>query len=272
MLRPERREVPDWFVHIENGDLGRLRELVDSKGLSDLNSSVVTPKWDGGITVLGRAILMGNVDMVTLLVKKGADVEKTCATHEEHKHFSPQNKFSPLGAAISVASPEIVFVLLNEGASVTKACFNDVWTPLEYAASKFASRLDVVTKHFSPADQEKRKAEQAKLEVDLMRIVGHLLDFRADVNTPSKAGDNNVLGLAVFKGHVELVQALLKKGASVSDVCFTNTAKTHQYTPLGLAAALKFSDVADVLKKAGASPEQEFKFAGKMTTPRAMGF
>lgn len=264
--------MPDWFIHIENGDLGRLVQLVESRQLTDLNASITTPKWDGGLTVLGRAVLIGNLEMVSYLLKKGADVDRVCAVHEEHKHFSPKNKFTPLGAAISIAHPEIVYALLNEGASIKDPCFNDTWLPLEFAASKLASRVDLVLKHYSPEDQIKKKAEQIKLDQQMMIIIGHLLSFRADVNVTSLAGGHTLLGAAVFKGQLALVQELIKKGANVNAVCFSTTSKSHEYTPLGLAAALKFSDIGEVLIKAGASRDQEFKFAEKMTTPRAMGF
>jgi hypothetical protein len=79
-----------------------------------------------------------------------------------------------------------------------------------------------------------------------------------------------MLGAAIFKGHAPLVSMLLKKGANVSAVCFSTKSQSHKYTPLGLAVGLKFKDIADMLVGAGASLDQEFLFAHKMTTPRAL--
>ncbi len=265
-MKPERKIVPQWFICIENGDLEGLSRLIEFKELADLDASITTEKWDGGLTVLGRAALIGNVAMVEMLIKRGAEVDKVCATHSEKKFYSPGNKFTPLGAAISICNSDMVQVMLNEGASAKRVCFNDAWTPLEYALSKLSSRLDGTLKHYTEEAQAEKKKKAEEEDAALLRIIELLLSGGAVYDEVSKLGRHTPLGTVVMKGQLPTLRVLIKKGARLEKVCLVTTGGTHEYTPLGLAVALRHDDVAEVLRNAGAQ-DVPFKFGGKMVRP-----
>jgi ankyrin repeat protein len=265
-LKPDRKVVPQWFICIESGDLEGLTRLVDFKELADVDASITTEKWDGGLTVLGRAALMGNCAMVELLIKRGADPDKVCATHSEKKFYSPGNKFTPIGAAISICNADMVGVMLNEGASAKRVCFNDAWTPMEYALSKLSSRLDGTLQHYTEEAQAEKKKKTEVDDKELLSIIELLLSNGAVYDEESKLGRHTPVGTAVMKGQLPTLRVLLKKGARVEKVCLVTTGGTHEYTPLGLAVVLRFDDVAEMLRAAGAQ-DTPFKFGGNMVRP-----
>ncbi len=266
-LKPERKVVPAWFLRIESNDLDGLIDLIAAGELPDLNTWIRTDKWDGGITVLGRAALMCNTAIVDMLLSRGAEVDKTCATHTGKQYYSPANKFTALGAAICYGNADLARLLLSRGASVKRLCFNDAYTPLQYAVACLSSRLDTSRLHFTPEAQQEMETERQRMDTELARIVRDLLAGGAEITSDTHPGRHSLLGLAVIKGHANIASLLIEHGADVSSICFTTTTGSHAYTPLGLAVSLRFADVADALRAAGAKDDQLFKFGGKMIKP-----
>lgn len=189
------------------------------------------------------------------------------ADHTGKKYYSSFNKFTGLGCAISIMNPEIVEAMIKHGAYVNESCMNDAWNSLYYTISKMSSKMDYTVPHYSKQEQEEMKVEFEKKDRDGLKIIEILLKAGADIHAKSPQGEYNALGFAISKGLTDVVKLLLKEGkADVEKVCFSPNAKTHQYTPLGLATAYKFDDIAAVLKSSGAK-ETPFLFNGKKVAP-----
>lgn len=269
LLLPERQEVPVWFIEIEKNSLSGLTAALDEGAA--VSERVVTAKWnEQGISVLGRAVLMDNdavgPDMIALLAARGAQLDEVCCAHREVPFYSPRNVFTPLGLAISLCSLPLVRALLHHGASVQRACFNE-WLPLDYALSKLSSRVDRSRQHFSPEWQAEEAARNAKNDAALLAIIEELISFGCPVDYASPHGRHSPLGFAVIKGNIPVVRCLARRAAPLNAVCFTTPSGSHAYTPVALATALRFSDLAQALVDLGAQPDAAFRFNHQSITP-----
>jgi ankyrin repeat protein len=201
------RDVTDYVIQAaKNGDLDTLRTLLP-KGMpadspESLGSAAVyaavsenrfeTAKWllENGadlkrpdpksITPLRYAIRLGNREMVSLLIKHGAD-----PNHMPEKTTSGGDD-TPLIEAIEKGDPRMVTTLLEAGADIdAKGSFGR--TPLENACGKNA--------------------------VAIMEL---LIRKGADVNARVKEQNGTVLMSAAANNRVDAAKLLLARGANVN--------------------------------------------------------
>ncbi len=67
-MRPLKTKLDRFIAHAEDGDLGKLRAMLDK------DPTLVNKKWEYGWTVLHRASVFGHTDIMRLLIERGADV------------------------------------------------------------------------------------------------------------------------------------------------------------------------------------------------------
>lgn len=229
--------APDWYLFIEQGNITGLEQMLEGKEMT-ASSAVKTSKWDVILTAFGYAILKGQHKMVKMLLNHGANLVDVCAHHAELSALSPLNQFTPMGCAISSACPDIVATLLECNPSLALLpCFNDKWIPLEYAVSKHSSRI-------IPHDP----TEQDEAMVEIVRM---LISKSANPTKESKCGRFTPLGMVVQKGSIKLLRAVLpavSKEAATTKVCFVTSSK-KEYTPLALARAHGYDDIAKELQQ-----------------------
>lgn len=155
----------------ESGDVELARQLID--GGADLN------KQERFGAALHRALAGRHVDVVALLVARGADVNVT-------------NRLlgTPLHVAAGTGNEAMVLLLLDRGAGLTVARSSDGYAPLHVAA-----------------------------EAGRTQVVRLLLDHGADVNllTHGRIGAPP-LHLAELRGRTEVAQMLRKGGATAPSV------------------------------------------------------
>lgn len=133
----------------------------------------------GGLSYLDVAIIKGNLDIVKLLVTKGAGINDTT---------NNSMGVSPLMQAVAYQNYPVCEYLVSKGADVN---FN----------MKLGSVLTLA-------------AETGNIEICKL-----LISKKADVNYKSPDGQTTALMIASFKGHSEVVKLLLGvKGLKINDI------------------------------------------------------
>lgn len=209
-------------------------------------------------TPLYTAALYGHIDIVRTLLGHGANINKETAT----------SAYTPLLAASIEGDINLVKLLLDSGADFNKADFDDA-TPLYTAALK--GHIEIVRllirrgANIDTTEGDGATPLYIAAEKGHVEIVEMLLTAGADKDKTTKdktfwihfgAGadkDNDEINrstplyIAVKKGHVTIVNALLLKGAD------KDKANGQGLTPLHAAAEIGNLDVVNALLKNGAA-------------------
>ncbi|KAL3313749.1 Ankyrin repeat domain-containing protein 17 [Cichlidogyrus casuarinus] len=192
-------------------------------------------------TPLHAAVLANQKEVVCLLLDHGADIEAT----------PERSKDTPLSMACHNGRIEIVRELLARGANKEHRNLSD-YTPLSLAAS--SGKVDVI-ECLLQHGAEINSRSGSKLGISPLMLAsmnGHanavkkLLDHGSDINAHIETNRNTALTLACFQGRHEVVELLVKRGAN-----FEHRAKSG-LTPLMEAASGDYVEVGRILVYAGA--------------------
>ena len=194
----------------------------------------INAKNKDGETALMLASSEGHLEIVKLLIEKGADVN---VKNEDGK--------TALTLASRYGHLEVVKYLVENGADVNSK-ENDGDTALYYA--KTEEIKEVLRK------AEEKSANSGKDTLNSKQLVNAVLDGNfekvqlllkkgVDINSKDEDGDTALM-IASSEGHLEIVKLLLlRKGADV------NIKNNDGKTALDLA---KTKEIKDLLRKAGA--------------------
>lgn len=187
--------------------------------------------YERGMTPLHAAARSGNLQIVELLMKAGADKNALC-----------QRGCSALHYAAAVGNIQIMKLLLglNENTNFISIRREDNTSENE------AFSLEVATQ-INRKDKEQLTPLHFAAERGHLHVVEFLLSMGSDPHISAFGWDTGTpLHYAARAGHAQVVQALLDAGAKVD-------ARTRsRSTPLHYAAERDFPHVVDILIKAGA--------------------
>ncbi|CAL1283118.1 unnamed protein product [Larinioides sclopetarius] len=216
----------------KKGDSESLRKYIDEKNLS-------------GNTALHLAVIKGHLDIVEVLLNKGADVKSTF-----------DNSSHPLHLAAVSGNVDIVKCLLKHGAAVN--CVNNFGeTPLHKAAAFNASEvIDFLLKngadieshdnaHFTPL-----LVAVAEGHVDAIKV---LLKSNAKIKVLDNM-ERSVVFWASQENHPKSLKTLLEHEQSVTLV---NGCDHYDNSPLHIAALKGYSDVTEILLESDAELEKK---------------
>eukprot|EP00095_Tigriopus_kingsejongensis_P010708 maker-scaffold179_size282488-snap-gene-1.25 protein:Tk10708 transcript:maker-scaffold179_size282488-snap-gene-1.25-mRNA-1 annotation:"ankyrin repeat and kh domain-containing protein 1" len=253
-----------------SGAFGPAGQGGGSSPILDLNSETDS----NHDTALTLACAGGHEDLVTLLLRRGADIE-----HRDKKGFTPlilaataghdkvveilllhsaaieaqseRTKDTPLSLACSGGRYEVVEILLSRNANKEHRNVSD-YTPLSLGASGgYVEIIKLLLSHGA----EINSRTGSKLGISPLMLAamnGHtaavklLLDMGSDINAQIETNRNTALTLACFQGRHEVVSLLLDRKANVE-----HRAKTG-LTPLMEAASGGYVVVGRVLLDKGA--------------------
>jgi len=218
---------------IEAAQSGNTAAILDllKKGL-DVNAR----DDQDGRTILMHAAWFGHIDVMRILIDKGADV-----------NAKNKNGATALILAADKGNAEIVSFLIDKGADFNSKDGNG--TALMLAANKGNAEFvrflidkgaDVNAKDSLGYTALMKAAGRG--HANIMRI---LLDKGADVNTRTNDG-YAALTHAAGSGHTDIVRALIDKGADVNSKSSTGD------TALIRASKYGHPDVVNILRNAGA--------------------
>lgn len=215
-----------FFEAVQNGDFAKIKNLI---GKVDMNAQNAE-----GNTALNIAISTKNLEMVKLLIEKGADV------NQQTKHEYAPSKFridTPLLNAVENSTPQIVEYLLQKGANPNVTNEMDE-SPIYLAYENF--------------DLENIKS-----------LVKYGAYINYQVHTPLRAGANDITILmkAAASGKVDRVKELLALGANpflknsegksaIALVSDKQNAYQGDVSPAGLAKKRDLREIYQLLKSA----------------------
>jgi ankyrin repeat protein len=174
------------------------------------------------ISAMGDAILMGDVEMIRLLLHKGANAN-TCVAYNGLKLPKPKKGYiprvTPLLAAIDMHNLPIVKLLVENGADI------------DYKRKIGISRTPL-----------QRAAETGKFD-----IVRYLVDCKAQIDTVPMRSGATALQLASMNGYVGIATFLIEHGAAPN----YPPAKGDGRTAFEAAAEWARIDMMSMLMRAG---------------------
>ena len=210
-----------------DGVIARVQEELD-KGV-DVNT-----EDEFGFTPLHFAAWVGHKEIVELLIENGSDVNAKIVS-------GPIQGSTPLDLATLFNQSEIAALLRKHGGKTKKE--------LE-AAEPVAETV----KPEPPTAEAPDISIHYAAEVGNIEAVKQHLAAGTEVN--AKASGWTPLAVAAHRGHKEVAELLITKGADV------NAKDNNGGTPLDVAIQLKRTEIADLLRKHGGKTKKELEAAG----------
>lgn len=193
-----------------------------------------------GETPLMWAVKEGMVDMATLLINRGANLEK----------LEPGSFMTALLLSIQHRQPDTALLLIDSGADVNIKNIAGT-TPIIWAASN--GYYDVVERLIDAGanmdfrqDSFGNTALMRAIEHDYTHVSQLLIERGADLHIQNFQGATALIW-AAGRGYIGLIRLLIEKG---SDLDAEDDTKC---TPLMCAVGRGFVNIVDVLIKAGAN-------------------
>ena len=189
-------------------------------------------------TALHKAVSRGNIDIVRLLLGKGASIEALNFEDDTPLHLAAWNGHTG-----------VVELLLERGASIGPIS-DDKHTPLHYAVSN--GHIGTVELLLSKGASTEVIDKDSRTPLHLAVSNGHigtvklLLGKGASVETLNFE-DDTPLHLAAWNGHTGVVELLLERGASIDPI------NDEKHTPLHLAVSNGHIRIVELLLESGAS-------------------
>lgn len=217
-------ELPDLHKHAALGDLPRV------KGLIDQGVNLFELEGEMGASVLHKAAVSNNPQLITYLVEQGAFVDLQ----------APTNNMTPLHDAVLYRKPLNVEALLKAGA---RTDLKSVWGPTAYEFAKSLELKEVIAmfeKHF-----QKRALPQVVLDLHKGIIEGDgatvlsLLKAGVSVEARNAAGNTPLIEAARNQQH-EIAKILIEFDADPNATGLTMRANAgHKAAYRGDAAMLE---------------------------------
>lgn len=231
----------DYRAEFDNSTLITAVEMGDNAMVSLLvkKGADINEESQYKFTPLMRAIFIGNKEMTTLLISLGADIEKKNSRNE-----------TPLITALLMEKNEIAALLLDKGASVhVKNSYNLSPLALAYATGdiELAERIKDLGAVPGKSGLEAQIILASAIRYNWIDMTLSLLDENIDVNENINGG-YTYLHVAADNNATETMKILLKKGADSDPV------SADGVTPLMMALENEHLAAAKLLLSEGASP------------------
>ncbi|XP_071572549.1 uncharacterized protein [Temnothorax nylanderi] len=205
----------------------------DTIGFLIKHKANVNTRAINGFTPLHTAIVEGHKGIVNLLIKNKAQIDA--------KDFADN---TPLHIAVQAGDKEIVEILAANGANVNVK--NDNMTPLLSAIKcNYREIVEVLIASGANVNAEGIKCLSLPVLAGYSDIVEILLEKTyVDMKDPANA---DLLHWAAGRGHTDVVNALIARGADVDAITYDNL------TPLCFAAQEGYEEIVEILIAGGAN-------------------
>ncbi len=250
MIEYERKPMPPLHRAVRDGDIVEVERLIDEGArINEVFSQIFRGSRN---TPLSYAVFRGKVEIVKLLIEKGADINKDC----------------PLYFAVQYHDMEIVNILLEAGAlpDGPKRRVHGL-RPMEYAAREGdIEMINILLEHNATINDDIAiEAAQSGDVETIKRFLKEGISFTEDVRVAWNATDGSLefvlfletIGVDFIEDDYIMVQAvrgenlpvvkyLINKGANI------NAEDPGGNTLLGIARNRNYEEMIDLLVEHGA--------------------
>ncbi|XHG04997.1 hypothetical protein AWENTII_008249 [Aspergillus wentii] len=267
---------------IENGNVHRLRDLLQQAGAVEIRFDYVFPNAAGastGVTPLVLAAFSDDIQAVDEILRHKARVNAGTANYnltalhmaclcghlriverlvKQHANIEikTNDRESPLNVAAQFGHQSVCDFLIKAGGKIESA-ENDGRTPLLFAsANQHVEVAELLIRKGANVNVQSKASQSTSLHHwarrGNRRMVSLLLENRAKIDTPD-ATHCTALHIAAWNEHAETVSLLLDKKASLKKV------DEDGWTPLHYASRAGNLEVTTLLLEKGASVKTETK-------------
>jgi ankyrin repeat protein len=252
VFEPSAFAAPDKEDLLYLRNLYRATEKSDNQSLRKLMSSARKKKvsLDDQALLLGVLIERGNLEGLTIASRAGTDMNQILLGEREGERLG----LTPLNFAISLPKPEaVVNHLIRLGADVNRTSNDDMPPILSAVSVREYGVLDILLSNKANPNATDKVFGFTALMIVVAREKDHtksalitrkLIDYGANVNGQVFTGHTPLM-LAAQAGNADAALLLLQAGA---DITYIND---HGETALSLAKKFNFTEISDMLEKAG---------------------
>ncbi|KAL3105510.1 hypothetical protein niasHT_026944 [Heterodera trifolii] len=235
------QRTSQFFDLIRQGNIDRLRALIDSLSADELNTllQMNDPQRNQQFFALLTAIMKGHTEIAALLLEKGADVHQTAVRQVNHVNIG----VTPLWVAVSLLQLEMCHVLIAHGANVDLGSDASL-TPLLLACGQGSTEIVTLLVE-NGANVNLGNSEGATPTMNTSRfgrieLLSFLLSHGANVEQMDDNGTRFALLDAAVSGHLEVCRLLVDEWAADVNQQTIDTAlmRACRFGHLGIAVFL----------------------------------
>ncbi|KAL3113278.1 hypothetical protein niasHT_018893 [Heterodera trifolii] len=241
-----------FFDFIRQGNIDRLRALIDSLSVDELNTllQMNDPRHNEQYFALLVAIMKGHTEIAALLLDKGADVHQTTVRQVNRVNIA----VTPLWLAVNMLKLELCRVLIAHGANVDLGSDASL-TPLLLACGKGSTEIVTLLvengANVNLGDSEGMMPLMIVCRAGKIELCALLLSHGANVEQIDFSGMRFALLDAAANGYLEVCRLLVEEWAA--DV---NQQAVDGITPLMGACIFGRLDITVFLIEHGAHIDQ----------------
>ncbi|MBN2600796.1 MAG: ankyrin repeat domain-containing protein [Candidatus Marinimicrobia bacterium] len=223
--------LEDFHQFIRSGNVEDVARLLDQ------HPGWLNAKDSNNLPPLSQAVIAGQIEVVSLLIEKGADMEA-----------GDNEGSTPLHNACASGRFEIVRYLLAKGAQINSRD-NFGMTALLFASSR--GRTDIVDYLLQKGADISAKTDNNRgvmLLSGQLEMLKYFMDKGFSINEKDQDG-NSLLHMALFRRNPVMIRGLIDAGIDV------NSANNFGATPLMNSVFRGDPALTEILLKAGANPD-----------------
>jgi ankyrin repeat protein len=226
---PNSRDGKNW-TPLHRAALGGHKDIVEM--LVSKGADIKEKNLDEGVTPFHCAVSSGKIDLAEFFLQQGASLQER-----------DKDGCTLLHAAVAWNNVNMVQFLVERGLDVNASDRNEA-TPLHKAAQHgFQNIVEFLLKHGAAVNVKDKSGEtpfQKASDRQLVAVMDVLLSQGGKADEQAGVSGETALRKAVFRGHLNVVEELIKKGADLFQTDIGGSTLLHEAVKGGKPEMVRF--------------------------------